>query len=386
MQTLFLVAVFCGTLLHDGVQLPAEEGFGHGAQLVTAGGIQQISGGGDLEFANFLGDQLPPSDRAKWYMTVYVDRLNDPESRLLLRDLDQHPALAKLKSWCKFQMVDRLAAPSQEARMLAQEIGQKGKPVPSVLVYANPDDPVFGTAAKGGWHYVYDGGGYGGDADMLARNLYEAIRKEYERRGVSQCPGPYCPQPVQPNLPQPNPNPYQPGPYQPPPYQPADPWPQQPMPRMDEPLPGAQPFPVATEYVLMAIAAALVGFIAWRKGWLDPPTKPPGTSGMLLLLALTAGLLAGGCRAAPCCAEEADPVSDQADVGRFHPDDNPAIVPEVWPEDCPPCELRIVDQTVSMIRDTINAIKWVVRLIVGLAVANLLVGLRLLYLIRQGHT
>jgi hypothetical protein len=321
-------------------------------------------------------------------------------------------------------MVDKLAAPSQEARMLANEIGAQGKPIPTVLLYANPDDPTFGRGAPGGWRYVYQGSGYGGDAEALARNIYESIRAEYKRRGVEQCPGPYCPQPnPQPNLPDPN-SPYQPQPVDPyqPPRQPYTPWPAQPPPKMDQPLPGEDsllsPRLWREEYVFAVIGLAVLGFVAWRKGWLDRPVppqapapvdrptpaakapapKPPaGPAAVLLLAAMLGFATLAGCRGAPCCAasshdataavaaEDRSGHEETVPVETFFAD-GPVVAPDVAPADYPPCELPIFDRLAARVDGIIQAVKIFVSLIVGLGAANLIASLRILHLLKQGKT
>lgn len=422
MQTLILIcALAAGALYPDGVILPAE-GFGERASLVENGQVQQLAGGAQNEFAEFIGSQLPASDRSKWYLTVYVDRLEDPESRLLLRDFDQHPALAKLKTWCKFQMVDKRGAPSAEARMLANEIAAQAKPIPTILLYANPDDPIFGREAAGGWRYVYQGSGYGGDAEALARNLYESIRAEYRRRGVEQCPGPYCPNP-QPNLPEPSP--YQPSPDRPhtePYHPPRDDWTPSPFPRMDETPrsdPARLPFGLTEERLLIIAAIAFGIFIAWRRGLFDkpappaapaapaakpakqPPAAPPGGGAAALLLA---GLLGFGCPTALTAAaateqpnqtgaaearatKAAEPVGQlnqpnraEAAAERFFID-GPVLAPGDG-ESCPPCEIALFDRIGEAIARAVRFVKLLAYGLVGLGVANLLIGLRILGLLK----
>jgi hypothetical protein len=397
MHFLILSVVFAASLFPDGVIFPAEaDGFGEGAQLVTGRGIEQLAGGPEQQFAQFVGQQLPASDREKWYLTAYVDRLNDPESRLLLQDLDRHPGLAALKGWCKFQMVDRLASPSAEARYLAQELTQRKRDVPTLMLYANPDDPVFGRSAAGGWRYVYDASGYGGDAEALARNLYESIRREYQARGVpaGQCPGPYCPNPNLPNndpyQPQPSPPPYQPNsPYQP---QRPDDWKPTPPPRpMDDPGPGPATPAVPWQY-LAAGAALLLFFWAQRRGLLDPPArsgpsaaKPPGPpAAAMLLLALSLAAAVVGCRQSPCCpAAEVGHQAVGLAVAQRAPMPAAPIVDDPADSANGPCELAIIDRARAEIEGLIQTIRTVVLILIGLGTANLAIGLRLLSLARD---
>ena len=429
MQTLLLIAVVATAALYpDGVILP-QDGFGERAELVQPGGIQQLAGGAQSEFASFVGSQLPPSDRAKWYMTVYVDRLEDPESRLLLQDLDRHKALAALKAWCKFQVVDKRGSPSDQARMLAAEIEALQKPIPTILIYPNPDDPVFGREAAGGWRYTFQASGYGGDAESLARNIYDSIRSEYKRRGVEQCPGPYCPQPnPQPNpdpyLPQPNPNPPRYEPYRPP----RDDWTPAPLPRMDQeprPLDGLLGFSREELIVIGCVLLAL--FVGWRRGWFDKPEppaktpaatpkpppnpKPPGGGAAALLLVGLLGLAGPTALSAadqprqnqPAAAQAAEleteqPVgqldqpnqagpTEQAEgqVGRY-PIGPPAVAPPGPPFWDAPCELAVFDRLFDGVRKAIRMLKLFIYGTLGLGLANLVCNVVILRKLKRGHT
>lgn len=211
----------------QGVMLPpGEEVYGERAVSVGQDGTAVELSAPDRVFSQFVAGQLPPDDRSQFWLVVYIDRTS-PESRLLLQDFDRHEGLRVLRDWCKFAVIDRQDSPAAEARHLAQRLS--GADVPTVLLFAHPEHPVFGESGKVGWRYAFQRAGYGGDAGLLARNLYQSLQQLYTEAGVpaEQCPGPYCPQPNQPNQPnqpwQPNtPGPYQPG------------WNTPPLPRLDD--------------------------------------------------------------------------------------------------------------------------------------------------------
>ena len=224
---LFIPFAVCGQ--SDGVVLPDGEPFRERAAAVSQGGSVTVSTQPDTVFANFLSDQLPPSDKGQFHIVVYVDQ-HSSESRLLLRDFDRHPSLSKLKEWAKFIAIDRSESPASEARHMAQAL--EGADIPTVLVMASPEHPTFGREGRLGWRYAFAGSGYGGDAALLARNIYDGLRTYYQEHGVptEQCPGPYCPNPNDPRQPR-EPSP----PNWPPPIDPQDrDWDVPRLPRLDE--------------------------------------------------------------------------------------------------------------------------------------------------------
>lgn len=195
----------------DGVVFgPGEKSFGERAIVIGEDGGVQAVDPPDAYFGDFVSENLPPSDRSQFYMTMYGDS-TDPESRQLVRDLQQHPALKPIAEWCKFTVIDRRISPAGEARHMAAQLANHD--VPTLLIYGHPDHPIFGKTGPGGWEYAFERSGYGGDAGLLARDIYRALQKHYIDNGaVGQCPGPYCPKPDQPA---PRPQPYQPEPYRP---------------------------------------------------------------------------------------------------------------------------------------------------------------------------
>lgn len=226
---LFSLLVLCSIALPahaQGVMLPpGEEVYAERAVAVGQDGTSVELTAPDRVFSSFVAGQLPPSDRAQFWLVVYADRTS-PESRLLLQDFERHEGLRVIRDWAKFVVIDRSESPAAEARHLVQRLS--GADVPTLLLFAHPEHPVFGEQGRTGWRYAFQRAGYGGDAALLARNLYQSIQQLYSEAGVptEQCPGPYCPQPNQPN--QPN-HPWQPtGPYDP------NGWNTPPLPRLDE--------------------------------------------------------------------------------------------------------------------------------------------------------
>ena len=193
----------------DGVVLPDGGPFRERAAAVSQAGSVTVAERPDAVFANFIGENLPPSDKGQFHIVLYIDK-HSPESRLLLRDFQQYPSLSKLREWSKFIVIDRSESPAAEARHMAQALD--GADIPTVMVMASPEHPKFGRESRLGWKYAFAGSGYGGDAALLSRNIYDGLRNYYRDHGVpiEQCPGPYCPnpneprQPAQPNWPPPN--------------------------------------------------------------------------------------------------------------------------------------------------------------------------------------
>ncbi len=191
-----------------GVVLPDGEPFRERAAVITQGGSIEVAQTPDNVFASFIGTQLPPSDKGQFHIVVYADSKSQ-ESRLLLLDFERHPSLKALRDWGKFVVIDRSESPASEARHMAAAL--QGADIPTVLVMAHPEHPRFGRPESRdreyrnnvGWQYAFAGSGYGGDAALLARNIYDGLRQHYQDHGVSveQCPGPYCPDPRNPDRP-----------------------------------------------------------------------------------------------------------------------------------------------------------------------------------------
>ena len=354
----------------NGLVVPKEGFQDHVLRIGQDGTSEELPGAGG-GFAEFVAGQLPESDRAKWYLTVYVDQ-QDPESRLLLRDMQGHAALKNLAAWCKYQVIDRGVSPSGEARHAAQELQQQQPDVPLVLLYANPNHPVFGRDGPGGWTYAFKAAGYGGDADLLARNLYQAVRSHYRKHNVTeQCLGPYCPTPDKRK-----------------PYRPATPddWRIDPLPRLDaEPGGGLLPaifwklLLVGIGAIVFCIGAAVLGIVAivlcvaWCKRRLDGPKKG-GPAAMILLAALL------GLAACPALAavEEHNPPAPPVEFLIAPP--APQEAP-VAPEECE--RFFPLGRIVEMLREIITVVVVTAFGLIGLSAANLLVGLRLLWIVRR---
>lgn len=280
----------------DGVVLPDGEPFRERAASVSQGGSVTVTERPDSVFANFIGENLPPSDKNQFHIVVYVDQ-HSPESRLLLRDFQQHPSLAKLREWSKFIVIDRSESPASEARHMAQALD--GADIPTVLVMASPDHPKFGRDSQPGWKYAFAGSGYGGDAALLSRNIYDGLRNYYRDHGVpiEQCPGPYCPSPTEPRQPaQPN---------WPPPNDPQDrDWDVPRLPPLDEsstsPTPSFSWQPPAWVWFIAGVAAVIL-LLAFHKR----------TAGALLLSAMLAASVVADDKAekteAPKATEQVEP-------------------------------------------------------------------------------
>jgi hypothetical protein len=278
----------------DGVVLPDGGPFRERAAAVSQAGSVTVAERPDAVFANFIGENLPPSDKGQFHIVLYVDQ-HSPESRLLLRDFQAHPSLAKLREWSKFIVIDRSESPAAEARHMAQALD--GADIPTVMVMASPDHPKFGRDSSLGWKYAFAGSGYGGDAALLSRNIYDGLRNYYRDHGVpvEQCPGPYCPspsqptQPTQPNWPPPNDND----------------WNVPRLPPLDEsqptsPLPSISWQPPAWVWFIAGVAAVVL-LLAFRKR----------TAGALLLSAMLAASAVADDKAekteAPKPAEQIEP-------------------------------------------------------------------------------
>ncbi len=197
LSVLALMSLSVPCSLNGGVLLPDGEPFSEQALLFEGGTVEQLSPP-DTVFSSFLSEQLPPSDKGQFWIVLYWDS-RSPESRQLLHDFGRHPSLRALAEWGKLVTIDRSGTPSAEAKHLAMRLEKAD--VPTVLVMAHPGHPLFGRpdpddiTDKREWKYAYATSGYGGDAAMLARNIYDGLVQQYQQAGVSaeQCPGPWCP-------------------------------------------------------------------------------------------------------------------------------------------------------------------------------------------------
>lgn len=308
--------------LPSGVRLPEGQSFAERAAVVADGGVSVIESVPDHVFTQHLQSELPPTDKGDFYLILYTDR-RSPESRLLVEDFNRHPALRVLRDWAKFTVIDRetpgaagMGVSAAEARHMAQELAASD--IPTVLVLSNPDHPVFGRREGREWRHVYAAAGYGGDAGLLARNIYNALTEYYQSHDVpiEQCPGPYCPDPRNPDRP-----------HWPPveprtPRQPDDGWTPPRLPRLDDPptiplpwLPSFDPSSWPWWAWLLIGAGAL---------WLLRTFGP--RAGCVMLLAVLVGsptVAADGPMAgtdAP--VERPDPPYDQEmpDKAEWHPD------------------------------------------------------------------
>lgn len=214
--------------LENGVIIGPRETFEERATLITQGRSVPLAENPETYFSNFLEDQLPPTDKGLFWCIFYHDD-RSPESRRLLQDFEDHPSLRVLRDWSKFFVINRNEPPTGSgeitaayARHLAQALQESD--IPTVLVLAHPENPVFGKDERGKMSYVYAGSGYGGDAGLLARNIYTALVDYYRARGVpvEQCPGPYCPTPNTPRTPTTPRRPWGPDSWDPPSLPPLD--------------------------------------------------------------------------------------------------------------------------------------------------------------------
>lgn len=190
----FLTGLLCASLAFaEGGVRERDGGWGERVVSIERGEIIMQAPVPDA-FAEHVMAQLPDDDRGQWYITIFAVP-NSGDSALLLRDLQQAPALKALAAWGTINIVD-YSTDAERARW--KEAGIRH--TPTVLVYPRPNHP------KLPFRYALAQEGYGGDADRLARNIYSAVRKVYTKYNVEgPCPGPWCPNP-QPN-PQPNPSP-----------------------------------------------------------------------------------------------------------------------------------------------------------------------------------
>jgi hypothetical protein len=181
-----------------GVKLPPDkQSFGESALAVGADGVVTQLSTPDHTFSGFVSENLPPTDRGQWRLVLFWDS-RDPESKLLKADLERNESLRIIRDWCLFTEIDRSADPkslTNDARILQHKFDASGKELPTLLVFTHPDHPTFGDPGAGGWEYAFERSGYGGDAGLLARDLYQALYRTYQQHGVAveQCPGPYCP-------------------------------------------------------------------------------------------------------------------------------------------------------------------------------------------------
>ncbi len=207
-------------------------------------------------FRRHLERELPRDDRGRWYITIFVTPEGE-QSRRLIRDLQTHPSLRVLAQWADVQQID-FSEPVNRARWREQRVTQS----PTILVYPRADHPTLP------FRCVTAQQGYGGDAEMLARRIYSAIRTIYQKYGaIEQCPGPWCPSP-QPD--RPDVRPWEPQPWNPDGYQPFRPdrYPQPaPLPDVDEAQPPSpvtgwfDPGIVALAVVLLCVACGVYFFV-----------------------------------------------------------------------------------------------------------------------------
>lgn len=274
--------------------LPPADGFRERAVSISQGGRVDVLTPPDTVFSSFVGTQLPPGDKGQFYLVVYVDK-KSADCRLLLQDFERHPSLKVLRDWAKYTVIDRSETPSGEARHMAAALTDAD--VPTILVSAHPDHPVFGKGGRGGWAYAFAASGYGGDAALLARNIYEGLREHYAQHGVAeQCPGPYCPTPT--------PEPNRPEPYQP--YRPSQPtdWDTPRLPRLDEqPAPFAVGFTMPSWGWFVLGVVVVVVLLAVHKRLDNNATKAG-----VVLLSLAAWY--------PAAADEAAPVPAKAETAK----------------------------------------------------------------------
>lgn len=183
--------------LQDGVMVP-KSGWKDNVAVIEQGGVQQITSFAADQFVSYMQSALPPDDRGQWYITVFVTDMAG-DSRLLLRDLENAPALRVLSEWGTLQVID-YSTEANRQRWSKLKI----RYTPTILVYPRPGHPRLE------YKYAVAQEGYGGDADKLARNIFNAIRKIYKAQGVADCPGPYCPSPRFPYEPNQPHDPYRP--------------------------------------------------------------------------------------------------------------------------------------------------------------------------------
>lgn len=286
MYAILLTAALIGAVddapvLLAGVKTP-RDGFHDRVVQIGPNSVQELDrydpGQATTAFAEHLKSQLPADDRGLWYVTVFADT-SDPASKRLIEDFRTNPSLRQLASWAKLEHVD-FQQPADKARWKAWEI----RKTPTVWVYPHPDNPrlpYVGAVVQSG---------YGGDAEMLARNVYAGIRSVYKKHRIEDCPGPYCPTP-NPYQPQPNPPPYQPSPS---PWRPIQP---------DDGFPMPPPLPVAPEVDNSGFSLAWVGELVHAALWL-----------VLLVVSLVAAALflrAAYSRLEPRDASNDDPVPDK---------------------------------------------------------------------------
>jgi len=294
-----------------GVIIP-DAGFRERAAVVESNTVSELTPP-DAKFSGFLTSQLPASDRSQFSMVAYVDR-SDPESRRLLADLEQHPSLRILKNWCKFTVIEKGQSIAAEARHAAAKLA--GSDIPALMVFADPRHPVFGEieGKPGNWRYAFQRAGYGGDAGLLARNIYDALVKHYQTYGVEQCPGPYCPYP--------NPNPDQP--VWPPDNRPVLPdWNTPDLPNLDE----QPPSPVQVPDVLVDVITTVVSNVVWIVLLivivLLMARKSKGAASIILILALCSPMMADNAidadnKAESSVEQQLDPLAEA-----YYPDRTP---------------------------------------------------------------
>jgi len=189
-----LILLLCGSVAFTsgGVRVP-EDGFADRVVSIESGEVVQRAPAPDA-FAEHVRSQLPPDDRGAWYITVFTVP-NSGDSALLMRDIRESPALQALARWGTVNVID-YSTEAERERWKKAGI----RYTPTVLVYPRPNHPRLP------FRYVMAQEGYGGDADLLARNIYSAVRRVYTKYNIQgPCPGPYCPQPNKPDV-----NPYTP--------------------------------------------------------------------------------------------------------------------------------------------------------------------------------
>jgi hypothetical protein len=166
---------------------------------------------------------------------------------------------------------------------------------------------------------------------------------------------------------------------------------------MDGPDRGTRPGEIPWQYVLIGAGALVLLWIARRKGWLDPPS---GHSGVLLAVALGLAVGSGaGCRwrrpwfpRRPCCPRAAAATSESLPNGPPTAGSRAATHGQIAPatplpadlldkSGVPPGGLRVVDRVTAEIEDVIRHVRLIVGTLIGLSVANVLVALRIWYLV-----
>ena len=246
-------AILC-VLLGSGVVEPTS-GFGDAVERIGAHGTESYRAMPD-PFAGYVRQALPPDDRGKFYITCYVTK-DSQAAALLKRDFREHPALRAIGEWGTLQFFDwNRESAAEQARWRSFGV----RYTPTIMVYPRPGHPTLP------FKFVIASNGYGGDADILARQIYAGVRRLYTLFAPQQCPGPYCPTPQphspQPHTPQPNDWPAP----EPLPLLPQPAGPEVPLLPVEPPLgpqPGAEMSISITTLVAWAAVIALVVVVFW---------------------------------------------------------------------------------------------------------------------------